>query len=673
MTYLVLALKWRPQRFAEVAGQEPVSRTLSNALRSGRAAHAYLFTGPRGVGKTSMARILAKAINCARAAEDGPRDEPCNECGPCREITAGRSMDVIEIDGASNRGIDDIRELRESVRYAPASLSRKVYIIDEVHMLTQDAFNALLKTLEEPPAHVVFVLATTEPLKVPQTIVSRCQRFDFARLGPRTVSRRLREICDAEGIAADDEALFLMGRKAEGAMRDGLTFLDQVLAGGPERISVEVVREALGVAGRELFFEWSEAIAERDAGRALRSLSEAIEGGANLLEMADEFLAHLRNLLYVATDPSLAELIEATDEEIERYRQQASRIAAADLLRYCRMALETGPLMRRSGVPRAHLEVSLAEMCALPNALDLRRFIEAVKDRADAGGAADLAAAPGGVARVSGGAAGRAAGGTTGGAAGRGAGGATGGAAGGASAGARTGSATGRSSRASGGAAPKGSSGSDPAAYSASPPAPGFADRPHPPAPGLTAFGSAREAGTPPSTDGADAAANGASKPAPSAAAVATDATGWEQVYAAVAARSKALTATLEGSAALGETDRFLRVGVRGLTDFKRAQLEKNNNRQLLMELIQAAYGRPLGVRFEELPPGAAAPGAATGTRDGLPEANGSSGPGSASAPAGRSGPAADRGNGRDNGLVAAPEDVRRVADLFGGDVLGPA
>jgi len=495
-------------------------------------------------------------------------------------------------------------------------------------MLTQDAFNALLKTLEEPPAHVVFVLATTEPLKVPQTIVSRCQRFDFARLGPRTVSRRLREICDAEGIAADDEALFLMGRKAEGAMRDGLTFLDQVLAGGPERISVEVVREALGVAGRELFFEWSEAIAERDAGRALRSLSEAIEGGANLLEMADEFLAHLRNLLYVATDPSLAELIEATDEEIERYRQQASRIAAADLLRYCRMALETGPLMRRSGVPRAHLEVSLAEMCALPNALDLRRFIEAVKDRADAGGA---------------------------------------------SVGARTGSATGRSSRASGGAAPKGSSGSDPAAYSASPPAPGFADRPHPPAPGLTAFGSAREAGTPPSTDGADAAANGASKPAPSAAAVATDATGWEQVYAAVAARSKALTATLEGSAALGETDRFLRVGVRGLTDFKRAQLEKNNNRQLLMELIQAAYGRPLGVRFEELPPGAAAPGAATGTRDGLPEANGSSGTGSASTPAGRSGPAADRGNGRDNGLVAAPEDVRRVADLFGGDVLGPA
>jgi DNA polymerase-3 subunit gamma/tau len=196
MSYRVLALKWRPQKFGEVAGQSHISRTLSNALKTGRAAHAYLFTGPRGVGKTSMARILAKALNC----EKGPAEEPCGTCGACVEITTGRALDVIEIDGASNRGIDDIRDLREGVRYAPARLRSKIYIIDEVHMLTSDAFNALLKTLEEPPSHVVFVLATTEPLKVPQTILSRCQRFDFGRLRASDATARLELICREEGI-----------------------------------------------------------------------------------------------------------------------------------------------------------------------------------------------------------------------------------------------------------------------------------------------------------------------------------------------------------------------------------------------------------------------------------------------------------------------------------------
>ncbi len=377
MSYLVLALKWRPQRFADVTGQAPVSKTLSNALKTGRAAQAYLFTGPRGVGKTSMARILAKALNC----EKGPSEEPCNECAPCREITTGRALDVIEIDGASNRGIDDIRELREAVRYSPAILRQKVYIIDEVHMLTQDAFNALLKTLEEPPRHAVFILATTEPLKVPQTILSRCQRFDFARLSARDAAARLRFICDREGIQADDDALLLIGRKGEGSMRDALTLLDQVVASGMEHLTAASVREALGIAGLELFFDWSGAISAQDPARALRSLAGAIEGGANLQELAEEFLAHLRNLLLVATDVSLSELIETTAEERASYVKQASVMAAADLLRYCRIGLEAAAQMRRSAFPRVHLEVALAEMCSLPTALDLRRFIEVARGR----------------------------------------------------------------------------------------------------------------------------------------------------------------------------------------------------------------------------------------------------------------------------------------------------
>ncbi|MCA9757778.1 MAG: DNA polymerase III subunit gamma/tau [Candidatus Eisenbacteria bacterium] len=377
MSYRVLALKWRPQRFEDVAGQAHVSRTLSNALRSGRTAHAYLFTGPRGVGKTSTARILAKALNCERELDD----RPCGECPACQEITDGRALDVIEIDGASNRGIDDIRELREAVRYTPARLRSKVYIIDEVHMLTQDAFNALLKTLEEPPPHVVFVLATTEVLKVPQTILSRCQRFDFARLRGAEATARMEQICESEGIETERDALALIALKGDGSMRDALTLLDQVAASGIRPLTADVVRDALGIAGRELFFEWTDAILAGDASQALSSFARAVDHGSNLQELAEEFLVHLRNIMVVATEPTLLEQVEGTDEERARYGDAASKFEVADILRFCRLQMDSVQQMRRSAFPRVHQEIALAEMCALPRSLDLRKFVSVARSK----------------------------------------------------------------------------------------------------------------------------------------------------------------------------------------------------------------------------------------------------------------------------------------------------
>jgi DNA polymerase-3 subunit gamma/tau len=377
VSYRVLALKWRPQRFSEVAGQAHISRTLTNALKTGRAAHAYLFTGPRGVGKTTMARVLAKALNC----EQGVTPEPCGVCAACVEITSGSALDVIEIDGASNRGIDDIRDLREGVRYAPARLRTKVYIIDEVHMLTTEAFNALLKTLEEPPSHVVFVLATTEVLKVPATILSRCQRFDFARLRSSEAVERMRFICDQEGIGIETDGLALIASKGEGSMRDALTLLDQVVATGERPITAQVVRDTLGMIGRDLFFDWTRAIREGDAPSALSALARVVDEGANLVELAEEFLVHLRNLLLVASDRTLLEQVEGTEEERELYAKEAALFEVADLLRFCRLLMEAIQQMRKSGYPRVHLEIVLAEMCALPRSVDLRRFADAVKNR----------------------------------------------------------------------------------------------------------------------------------------------------------------------------------------------------------------------------------------------------------------------------------------------------
>jgi DNA polymerase-3 subunit gamma/tau len=383
MSYLVLARKWRPQRFSDVVGQKHVSLTLSNALKTGRLSHAYLFAGPRGVGKTSVARILAKALNCEKK---GPASEPCNKCEACRSITEGHCLDVLEIDGASNRGIDDVRQLRESVKYAPASVRTKVYIIDEVHMLTTDAFNALLKTLEEPPRHVCFMLATTEPLKVLPTILSRCQRFDFGRLTVDEMLANLRKIVAAEEIEVDDEGLRLLARKAEGSVRDSLTLLDQVAATGAGPFDAVAIQAILGLSGSGLYFELSDAVTAGDAPRALACLQRAYEEGLNLQEVAEELVHHFRNVLLMSLGEGLEEILEATPEETAQLSKQVRNIRPAEALRWLRIMLDAAARMRRSAHGRVHLEVALVEMAALPRSVDLGSVLE--KLRKDMGGSA---------------------------------------------------------------------------------------------------------------------------------------------------------------------------------------------------------------------------------------------------------------------------------------------
>src|SRR5437868_2553892 len=274
-SYTVLARRYRPQQFADLAGQEPVAQALVNAINSNRVAHAYLFTGARGVGKTSTARILAKALNCVR----GPTANPCDVCEICQSIAAGEDVDVLEIDGASNRGIDEVREIRQNVQYRPSRSRYKIYIVDEVHMLTPQAFNALLKTLEEPPEHVKFIFATTDIQKIPVTILSRCQRFDFAGIGTARIVDRLRGIVRSEGMQAEDEALELVARRAGGSMRDAQSLLDQLLAFSGERLSPEQVHKLLGTAHDERVLALAAAVLEQDPKRALAILGQAAEDG----------------------------------------------------------------------------------------------------------------------------------------------------------------------------------------------------------------------------------------------------------------------------------------------------------------------------------------------------------------------------------------------------------
>ncbi|MBR5582397.1 MAG: DNA polymerase III subunit gamma/tau, partial [Phascolarctobacterium sp.] len=299
MAYVTLYRRWRPQDFDTLVGQQAVKTALSNALASGRIAHAYLFAGPRGTGKTSTARILAKALNC----DKGPTAHPCGECVNCERITAGTSMDVFEIDAASNRGIEEIKTLREQLAFAPVNGRYKVYIIDEVHMLTTEAFNALLKTLEEPPAHVIFILATTDPHKIPATIHSRCQRFDFRRVTVEEITDHLAMIAERSGINADREALRLIAIQSEGGMRDALSLLDQCGVMG-EQVTATTVREVLGIVGRETLRELVQAIGKQDLSATLEKLNFLLEQGKDVRQVLTELAEYLRALLLYKAAPS---------------------------------------------------------------------------------------------------------------------------------------------------------------------------------------------------------------------------------------------------------------------------------------------------------------------------------------------------------------------------------
>jgi len=358
MSYQVIARKWRPQTFAGVVGQQHVTRTLSNAIVSGRVAHAYIFSGARGVGKTTTARILAKALNCAK----DPAAEPCNECDSCREIASGNSLDVIEIDAASNRGIDQIRELREMVRYAPVGGRHKVVILDEAHMLTDEASNALLKTLEEPPDKVIFVMATTEPESLAETIRSRSQHFHFRALSFAEIVGALEQICAKEQLTAEPGALAVMARVAEGSLRDALSLLEQARAYCGTNITDAQVRELLGVVPEETLDELLAAIEARSAERVLTLVHRLLAEGQNLQHFCREAIGHFRNLLVARVCGADSELIAAPADRRPQLAQAAASFGEEDLTRFFQILLHTDDDLRRKPDARLHLEMGLLRM-----------------------------------------------------------------------------------------------------------------------------------------------------------------------------------------------------------------------------------------------------------------------------------------------------------------------
>jgi len=372
MSYLVLARKWRPQVFEEVVGQRHITQTLQNAILQKRVAHAFLFTGARGVGKTSTARILAKALNC----EKGPEINPCNQCTTCNEISSGTSMDVIEIDGASNRGIDEIRELRENVRYTPAKSRYKIYIIDEVHMLTREAFNALLKTLEEPPPHIIFVFATTEPHKIPATILSRCQRYDFKRIPLKEIHGNLNRIIGEEKIHMSHRAVLAIAQESEGSLRDAQSLLDQVISYGGREIRDEDVVEVLGLIDRKILYDTIEAIASQDAERCMEIIEHIYQYGVDLQHFCRELLQYFRNLILMKVSQHPGGLMELPEEELEVLKKQAEKFEFDQLSHLFNLLMKGEEEMAQSTFPRTMLEMALIRMATLPPILPIGEILK---------------------------------------------------------------------------------------------------------------------------------------------------------------------------------------------------------------------------------------------------------------------------------------------------------
>ncbi len=385
MSYLVFARKYRPQTFEQVVQQSHVTRTLSNAIETKRVAHAILFSGPRGTGKTTVARILAKAMNC----EKGPTAEPCNQCQSCLEITAGNAADVFEIDGASNNSVDQVRELRENLKYMPVHSRYKIYIIDEVHMLSLAAFNALLKTLEEPPEHILFMFATTEAHKIPITILSRCQRHDLRRIDSQAIAGHMRKICEAEKVAIDDASLSLIAQEASGSMRDSLSLLDHILACAEGPVTLDLISDLLGIVDRKRFFDLSEAVFERDIRKVLAAIDTVWRHGYELKRFYADLVAHFHRLTLAKLGPQARHLIDLPAQEIERMSSQIAEVPENYLLQVFDLLFQAEPAIKLSSQPRLGLEMVFLKLFQTAPTLPIHTLIHRLDQLQARAGAAE--------------------------------------------------------------------------------------------------------------------------------------------------------------------------------------------------------------------------------------------------------------------------------------------
>ena len=394
MSYEVLAQRWRPQNFNDVVGQAHVTTTLKNQILSERVGHAYLFWGPRGTGKTTVARILAKAVNCPNRIQETNFDstqtaEPCNQCVFCNEISQGRSLDVFEMDAASNRGIDTIRDLRENVKLSPAACTYKIYIIDEAHMLSTEAFNALLKTLEEPPPHVIFIMATTEHAKIPKTISSRCQDFDFRHLEDEKIIERLQLIVRAEEVSADLDVLTLITRQSEGCLRDAENLLERLVASAGKNLTVDAVEQIIGLGSSSLLRELTTAIMDRDLAKSLKTLNNLTKQGTDLSQCLDQLINYFRDLRLLAIGDDLSELIQSPKSDLPELKQKAEQMSVNRLSRIIKILMHTDGDIKQYGYPQLQLEAAFIQLNSLEEGIPLQEIVDklsALEQKFDAAG-----------------------------------------------------------------------------------------------------------------------------------------------------------------------------------------------------------------------------------------------------------------------------------------------